>query len=405
MNSTLEYKHNNLIPNDDRMFKPILRNKLVTYVVLPVIALVILIVLGGGWYFSSVLEADGLRVDNSNPENSVEVVDLDIDSITLRQLPDAEEQDILTTSARWGITDGVNYGQLGDLFSDIDGLVTREFDLQLGGFQIGDKLYLDRTARPHEPDLNSEYQDVVISGPLGNFGAWYLPHLPDGDYASDPSDVWAIYVHGRTSNRDSSLKIIGTGGVPSLAIDYRNDLNAPPSKSGYYDFGTSEWRDVEAAVQYALDNGAKKVILVGFSMGGGVVVNYQLRSDLADHTVAMILEAPMLNFSRTVDKGAEERGVPAPITLVAKAFATMRFGVDWGELDFLSHADKINVPVLLIHGETDDTVPLETSIELADALPELVELHTFSDAGHVAAWNWHPSEYTILVKEFIERFR
>jgi dipeptidyl aminopeptidase/acylaminoacyl peptidase len=83
----------------------------------------------------------------------------------------------------------------------------------------------------------------------------------------------------------------------------------------------------------------------------------------------------------------------------------MRFGVDWGELDFLSHADKINVPVLLIHGETDDTVPLETSIELADALPELVELHTFSDAGHVAAWNWHPAEYTILVKEFIERFR
>ncbi|MBT4143585.1 MAG: prolyl oligopeptidase family serine peptidase [Chloroflexi bacterium] len=387
------------------MIKYILRNKLIKYVALPIIALILLVVLGGGWYFSSVLEEDGLRVDNSDPENSVEVVDLGIDSITLRQLPDADPQDILATSARWGISDGLNYGQLGDLISDTDGLVTRELDLMLGGFQIGDQLYLDRTAFPHEPSPEFEYEEVVISGPLGNFGAWYLPIPPESTYASAPSDVWAIYVHGRTSNRDSSLKIIDIGAVPSLAIDYRNDLNAPVSESGYYDFGTTEWRDVEAAVQYALDNGAKKVILVGFSMGGGVVVNYQLRSDLADHTVAMILEAPMLNFGQTVDKGAEERSVPAPITFAAKAFATIRFGVDWGALDFLSRADEIDVPVLLIHGEADDTVPVETSIEFADALPGLVELHTFPDVGHVAAWNWHPSEYTILVREFIERFR
>ena len=387
------------------MIKYILRNKLIKYVALPIIALILLVVLGGGWYFSSVLEEDGLRVDNSDPENSVEVVDLGIDSITLRQLPDAAPQDILATSARWGISDGLNYGKLGDLLSDADGLVIRELDLVIGGFQIGDQLYLDRTAQPHEPSPAYEHEDVIIRGPLGNFGAWYLPLPSESIYASDPSDVWVIYVHGRTSNRDSTLKIFGSGGVPSLAIDYRNDLNAPPSESGYYDFGTTEWRDVEAAVQYALDNGAKKVILVGFSMGGGVVVNYQLRSDLADHTVAMILEAPMLNFGQTVDKGAEERSVPAPITFAAKAFATIRFGVDWGALDFLSRADEIDVPVLLIHGEADDTVPVETSIEFADALPGLVELHTFPDVGHVAAWNWHPSEYTILVREFIERFR
>ncbi|MBT3862437.1 MAG: hypothetical protein HOB24_03385, partial [Chloroflexi bacterium] len=69
------------------MIKYILRNKLIKYVALPIIALILLVVLGGGWYFSSVLEEDGLRVDNSDPENSVEVVDLGIDSITLRQLP------------------------------------------------------------------------------------------------------------------------------------------------------------------------------------------------------------------------------------------------------------------------------------------------------------------------------
>ncbi|MBN4064811.1 alpha/beta fold hydrolase [Dehalococcoides mccartyi] len=382
-----------------------LRSKLVRFLLLPLVALTLLVILGGGWYFSSVLEEDGLRVNNSDPENSVVVVDISVGSISLRQLPDAEEQDMLATSARWGLSDGLNYGQLRNVISDVDGVITRELELNIGGFQIGDELFLDRSATPHQPHVALRHEDVVISGPIGQFGAWYLLSPNHGKYEGDISDTWAIYVHGRTSNKDATLKSLGAGGIPSLAIDYRNDIDAPPSESGYYDFGTTEWRDVEAAVQYALDNGAKKIILVGYSMGGGVVVNYQLRSELAEHTVAMILEAPMLNFGRTVDKGAEERGVPAPITFAAKRFATMRFGVDWDALDFLSRADEINVPVLLIHGEADETVPVETSIEFAEALPGLVELHTFPEVGHVTAWNWHPTEYNTLVREFIERFR
>jgi pimeloyl-ACP methyl ester carboxylesterase len=388
------------------MLKSILRNKLFKYVALPIIVLILMVVGGGGWYFSGIIEEDGLRVDNAEPVNSVKVVELGDDTITLQLLPGAEE-DNFAISARWGLTDGANYGQLGKVISKSDSEVIREFKQTLGGFQIGDELYLDRTSMPHTPWLAQSigFEEVAIPGVFGDFEAWYTPVLPRYGKKTEESDTWLIMVHGRTSNRDTSLKIFGSAFAHTLAIDYRNDLDAPPSESGYYDFGTTEWRDVEAAVQYALDNGATEVILVGFSMGGGVVVNYQLRSDLADHTVAMILEAPMLNFGRTVDKGAEERGVPTPITFAAKAFATMRFGVDWGALDFLSHAGEIHVPVLLIHGEADDTVPVETSIEFAEALPELVELHTFPDVGHVAAWNWHPSEYTILVGEFIERFR
>ena len=113
----------------------------------------------------------------------------------------------------------------------------------------------------------------------------------------------------------------------------------------------------------------------------------------------------MLNFGRTVDKGAEERSVPPPITAAAKFFSGLRFGVDWGALDFLSHADEMTVPILLIHGDTDDTVPIETSIEFADLAPDLVELHTFAHAGHVQGWNYFTDEYEFLVTEFIERVR
>jgi len=382
-----------------------IRSNIIRFVLAPVVALVILIIIGGGWYFSSVIEEDGFRVDNSEPENTVSVIDISDRRITLQILPEAQE-DNLAISARWGISDGINYGRLGNVLSKTKIQVTREFEPVLGSFQIGDNLYLDRTSFPHDPTAEGlDYEEVVIPSSFGDFEAWRLGFTSQVTYLDETSDVWAIFVHGRTSNKETSMKLFNLPGVNSLAIDYRNDEGAPASKSGYYDFGTTEWEDVEAAVQYALDQGAKKIVLVGFSMGGGVVVNYQLKSELANHTVGIVLDSPMLNFSKTVDKGAEERGVPAPITFAAKAIATIRFGIDWEALNFSAKADDIDVPVLLIHGEEDKIVPIETSLLFASANPEMISMITFENAGHVAAWNWHPSKYRGLVQEFVERVR
>jgi alpha-beta hydrolase superfamily lysophospholipase len=378
----------------------IFRHKLVRYVLLPLIGVFLLGLIGGGWYFSSVLEEDGLRVDNTPDEFTITVAEIGTGSISLRQ-PEVDKSETLGFSAIWGLTDGQNYGQVGAVLSESDEIVTREFSVLSGDFEIGDKVRLDRSSYPPDPKSahDLEYEEVLIAAPLGDIGAWYVP----GD-----SDIWAVLVHGRTSNRESSLKLLddfASIGIATLTIDYRNDEGAPASESGYYDFGTTEWEDVDAAVAYALQNGASRILLVGYSMGGGIVVSHQLRSEFADKTVGIILDAPMLNFGRTVDKGAEERSVPAPITFAAKIISSIRFGVDWSALDFLARADEIDVPVLMFHGDADDTVPIETSIEFADAIPELAELHTYPDVGHVAAWNHHRDEYERLIEEFVERIR
>ena len=385
----------------------IYRNKIIRYTGLSVVLVIVLALGGGGWYFSDVLEADGLRVDHSAPENSVVVTTIHENTVTLKQLPDVDKEERLSIPALWGLTDGINYGQLGAALSESDGQVTRELKLQQGVFQVGDELYLERTGFPHDPFVAQSlpFEEVRISGELGEMEAWYIPHIANVNYQDEYSDVWAIFVHGRTGNRAGTIRMLGSFGAHSLTIDYRNDEGAPASESGYYDFGTTEWRDVEAAVQYALDNGAKRIVLVGFSMGGGIVVNYQLKSDLSKHTIGIVLDAPMLNFSRTIDKGAQERSVPAPITIFAKLFSSLRFGVDWSDLDFLSHADELTVPILLIHGDNDDTVPIETSIEFAAAAPALVEFHTFEGAGHAEAWNWDRQRYGQLVRNFGQRIR
>ena len=385
----------------------ILRNKFVGFTLLGALLVVLLVIIGGGWYFAGVLEADGLVVDNSPREFRLTVTAVGGGTISLEQIDQADPDDNLSESAVWGVTNGEDYGQLGKILSDSGELVTRELDLMVGDFQAGDSVYLERTAHPHDPRSahGLDYQEVLIPGPLGNLPSW---HVPPATAAPGASDVWAVLVHGRTSNRHTSLTILdnlAALGVHSLAINYRNDEGAPPSESGYYDFGVTEWEDVEAAVQYAIDNGAAKIILIGNSMGGGIVVNYQLKSELADRTVGMVLDSPMLNFGRTVDKGAEERGIPSTMVAAAKLIASLRYGVDWGAMDFLSHADELGVQILLIHGDEDATVPIETSLEFAERVPDLVDLHTFSEAGHVQVWNYYTDEYEAIVTNFVERVR
>jgi hypothetical protein len=383
------------------MKRTFLHSKIVRFVIVAFVIVVALALVGGGWYFSGVVEEDGLIVVNEPDEFRLAVTAITDDTITLKQLPDTEEDENLRISAVWGVTNGNAYGQLGDVVSDVGGEVTREYTAMVGQLSTGEEVFLERTAFPHDPLAahGLKYEEVVIPGSLGGLGAWHV---------AGSSDTWAILVHGRTSNRETSLKLLddlAALGLHSLTIDYRNDEGAPASESGYYDFGTTEWEDIESAVRFALDNGAEKIVLIGYSMGGGVVVSYQLRSEFADLTTGIVLDAPMLNFGRTIDKGAEERGVPAPITLFAKMFTESRFGIDWDALDFLSRADELAVPILLFHGDDDDTVPIETSVEFAAAAPSFIEFHTFKDVGHVKAWNSYPERYESLFRTFIERVR
>ena len=142
-----------------------------------------------------------------------------------------------------------------------------------------------------------------MNGPLGEYPAWFVPGT---------RDTWAIVVHGNSMSRLDGLRMVPItvdAGFPTLVPTYRNDTGAPEDPSGKLRYGLTEWRDLEAAVRYALDNGAKDVVLAGYSMGGGVIMAFLQRSKLRDDVRAVILDAPMLDFSATVDDNASREEV------------------------------------------------------------------------------------------------
>jgi alpha-beta hydrolase superfamily lysophospholipase len=205
-----------------------------------------------------------------------------------------------------------------------------------------------------------------------------------------------------------AMRVTVRAGLPSLDITYRNDVGAPPDPSHRYEFGRTEWHDLEAAVLYAQQHGARSVVLVGASMGGAIVASFMQHSSHVSLVSALVLDAPMLSFDRTVDLGASEKsipllGLPLPPTLTwtAKRLASVRYDVDWSALNYLHETAWDRVPTLVFHGDADQRVPLGGSRVLDRRQPDRVDLVVVPGVGHLESWNKDPQAYEQKLTSFL----
>jgi len=58
-------------------------------------------------------------------------------------------------------------------------------------------------------------------------------------------------------------------------------------------------------------------------------------------------------------------------------------------------------PILLIHGEADHFVPCHMSETIRQARPDMIQRHTFPEAGHGISFVKDPDRYRQLVTDFI----
>jgi len=360
--------------------------------------------LGGGWYFSDYLyqhALSGAAKRAAKPIYNLSVTAVTPGTVTLRVPTDPGQ---LLTPGVWGIQWPAGYEQVTRIVARGHGTVTRDFRRVTGAPLVaGTKVALDNKAFPNDPQvgLGIPVHDVSYPGPLGSYPAWLVP---------GPRDTWAILLHGNSMDRLDTIKIVPTLhrlGLPVLMISYRNDAGAPQDPSGMLRYGQTEWRDLAAAVGYALSHGARRVVLVGYSTGGGIAASFLERSPLAARVSGVILDSPMMDFSRAVDLGASKQrlplvGLPLPqsLTDVAKWIAGYRYGVDWSSLDYLNGAANIHAPILLFQGTADQTVPAATSDELARTARGVTYVRV-RGADHLDSWNLDPARYDAAVQAFV----
>ncbi|MDF1479765.1 alpha/beta fold hydrolase [Leifsonia sp. H3M29-4] len=303
------------------------------------------------------------------------------------------------------------HARVGEILSYTATTVTR----QLLGVQLGDLRGATRGRfsgwfylSPGE--LPVEFTEVEVETELGPAPAWYVP-------AERASNRWMIGVHGRAVRRQEAIRAIPVfreAGHDSLLISYRNDGDAPRSPDHRYALGDSEWRDVDAAMRYAVEHGAKEIVLMGWSMGGATVLQALTRSPLADRVTAVVLDSPVVDWVTALEYQGVANRLPKPLQwgvlrLLSQRWAGRVTGqrepIDLHRLDFVRRADELHTPILLLHSDDDGYVPSTASRALAVARPDIVTFEPFDTARHTKLWNYDADRWNAAIRRFLQGVR
>ena len=335
------------------------------------------------------------------------ILDIDVaaQTITLARTPDTE------LPGMYGLftTGTADYLKLGSVLTADETSVTRKLltevgpDSQLSSAAAFSGWYFDSPEQLHLP-----YESELVGAPIGPCPAWIFP-------AEEPTDTWVIQVHGRGTTRAECLRAVPVfrrAGITSMLVSYRNDGSAPRSRSGTYALGATEWRDVDAAIDVARRRGARRIIVMGWSMGGAIALQVALNSSHRDLIVGVVLESPVIDWRRVLSYQARLLRLPTAVAglaigALAADWATPLTGTEsripFERLDVVARAGELRNPVLILHSDDDGFVPSDASYDLVVARPDLVEMQVFDTARHAKLWNYDQERWSDAIDDWLAR--
>jgi pimeloyl-ACP methyl ester carboxylesterase len=375
------------------------------------IALAGVFYVGGGWYFSNLVYDEALKAEPYDPSSlqggTVQAAEISESEGSVTLLPDEEHRtETRFNDAVVGLVIGESLVVAGPADLRFDGSQVRDVldvvgDVPEPGARYG--LTRDVWLTPEQAGMES--QDITIETlEGGQFPAWLIPGTRERR--------WAVLTHGKGAARSEMLRMarpLNEAGFNVLVITHTGDVGAPPYEDGMVTYGRIEWREVEAAVEYALERGATRLVLGGASHGGAVTLGFMARSPVAVNVDGLILDAPASSLRDMLDEIGELRslpvgGLPIPESLedVATWFVRLRFGVDFSAIDYISPTDLIPVPLLTFQGAIDETVPEPVNDRLMnEGSGSGGEYVVVPGAEHVLSWNLDPEGYDERVTEFV----
>lgn len=278
-----------------------------------------------------------------------------------------------------------------------DTVVRRLERVTHGTLETGDKVWLTANIHVGNPEtaLGLDHADVDIPGELGPLPAWFVP----GD-----RDTWVIAVHGLGTTREHPMNVmrfLNSRRLPVLALAYRGDLGAPRPPDGLNHLGESEWRDLDAAIRYAVRYGARRVVLYGWSTGAAMALRAAAHSALRERVSGLVLDSPVLSWEATLRALAQARHTPEPLLPLAVRAAQGRANLHADQVADPFDPEHLTVPTLIMHGPDDTVAPWTYSRRLAERRPDRVALHTVPGAPHGAMWNPDPKQYEERLRRFL----
>ncbi|MDA1347904.1 MAG: alpha/beta hydrolase [Chloroflexi bacterium] len=211
-------------------------------------------------------------------------------------------------------------------------------------------------------DLGLAYEDVFFEAADGvRLHGWFVPGRGDNVL---------LWFHGNAGNIGHRLdnilmlhRLLGTG---VFIFDYRGyrRSDGSPSEKGMY-------KDAEAAIAYLRStpgfDSETQLIIFGRSLGSAVAVEMATRHDAR----GVILESPFTSIRAMAKLSNPLLSSVLPFGAVVRS----RF-------DSLSKIGEVRSPVMVLHGDRDELIPIEVGRELYDAAGEPKRFYTIKGAAH-----------------------
>ncbi len=212
-----------------------------------------------------------------------------------------------------------------------------------------------------------------------------------------------VLVHGMGGSRDEMAALgrdIREAGYDVLVFDLRGHGGSDPSRLF---MGRRERGDVRAVLAWAHARGysSDRVGWLGYSMGASTLLMEAAQN--GDIQVA-VLDSPFGNLPELLKAELTRHShLPAlfnPGILIA---ARVAFGVRTDDLVPSTSARRWgNRPLMLIHGEADDVVPVQQARQLARVLGPSCRSFILPGVRHVGAYRADPESYVATVGHFFD---
>lgn len=246
------------------------------------------------------------------------------------------------------------------------------------------------------------YEELWLPATKGQIYGWWIP-VDDADIDQDTDQNThkdtntnqntnapvVLYLHGNGSNLGD---LVGRAdrlhqlGLSVLLIDYRGYGHS----WGTFPNEASVYEDAEAAWQYLTIKrqiSPQKIVLYGQSIGGAIAIELAVRHPTA---AGVIVESSFTSMK----------------AMVTRTIPNFLFPVDWlltQQFDSLSKVRWLQIPILLIHGTADHTIPAHMSQTLFAAAPQPKQILLIPNADHDNVARVGSQLYLETIQQFIEQ--
>ena len=247
---------------------------------------------------------------------------------------------------------------------------------------------------------------------ISNYETVTLANATRAWMAQEDSSKWVIHVHGRKAAMGETLrnfKVFSERGYSQLTISHETDPEPFGLGSHQSYLGLTEWKQIEAAVDYAKKQGAKDIVLFGWSLGGMFIGQY-LRKTNEPGIRAAIFDSPMFDIRNTLRVQAQMSGYSTQfadeVCELIRNSKLLKFlgypAIDVDSLSLSKNTLESDLPMLVMYSSNDGYISWEDSPKFCELNSSAIAIQ-FSGARHCRLKNSNPDRYEQVIRDFISK--